>query len=396
MDTVLVRQAILDTRYQAQGYEIRFRARPEDWFPADGEEVVESALHTFGLRRLTQGRRAFITISPAMLLRGFSSHLPPEAVVLQIPPALKPDPAIPVALQHLRGRGYSIALAGYVPDGPLEPLLSLAEWVKVDFPKVRRGLPKLRSGWKLIAEGVDSRDDLLAAFAAGYGYVQGLGYSEPELLSGRTLSPAKHGALRLLREANLPEADVDSLEALFKQDMPLSLKFLRYINSVSFGLGKSMQSLRHALVYLGLSGVRRWTSLLAVTSLAVDTPPELTVLCLVRARFCEGVATAVALPPGPVDPFLLGMCSLLPAVLGRPMRELLLDLPFSAEAKLIFNGSREGLGRLLALTEACEKADWAAVTWECSSLGLSEERMPEIYKEAIEWAEGLYREQLRS
>ena len=86
MDATLVRQAILDTRSQVQGHEIRFRARPEDWFPVEGEEVVESALHTFGLHRLTQGRRAFITVSPSMLLRGFTCHLPPVAVVLQIPP----------------------------------------------------------------------------------------------------------------------------------------------------------------------------------------------------------------------------------------------------------------------------------------------------------------------
>ena len=121
----------------------------------------------------------------------------------------------------------------------------------------------------------------------GYTLFQGYFFQRPEIISREEIPPAKMTYVRFLRELQAPVLDYGALEALIKQDVALSVKLLKLLNSAAFGWKSRVTSLKHALVLLGERPFRKWASLIAVVGMTDDRPPELALVSLARARFCE-------------------------------------------------------------------------------------------------------------
>ena len=165
------------------------------------------------------------------------------------------------------------------------------------------------------------------------------------------------------------------------------MRLLRYLNSAGFGWRYEVPSVRQAMRLLGTDALRKWASLMAVRGLSADRPNELLVTALVRANFAERVGTVAGLERADLELFLLGLLSLMDAVLGRPLPEVLSDMALpdaSREALLKRTGP---YAPVLTLVEAVERADWSGMSRAAQPIGLRTETLPSHYAAVVRWAD---------
>ncbi|MCM8825809.1 MAG: HDOD domain-containing protein [Candidatus Omnitrophica bacterium] len=168
----------------------------------------------------------------------------------------------------------------------------------------------------------------------------------------------------------------------------ISFKLLRYINSAAIGIRHRISSLRQALVLLGERLLRRWLLIAVTTLLLEDKPPELIVLALTRGHMCEQIAATLGLPSEP-DPFLVGLFSVLEALVDQPLTELLDEIPLSNEIKDALLQMPTPLGKVYSLVRAYELADWETVNSLCDQLKLPQNQLAVFYERSVRWADHL-------
>lgn len=399
MQAFVARQPILDRRRKLFAYELLFRSGPQNVFDAlDGAQatgrVINDSLLVFGGREFTRGRRAFINFPEQMLMQGYPRMLPKDWVAVEVLETVEPSPEVIKALGELKRLGYYLVLDDFVYEPRFRPFLELADLVKVDilawedFDQVADLVKTIKTHQAaLLAEKVETHSQFRQAMDLGFSYFQGYFFSRPEVVSGRELAPQKLAQLQLLRQINQPELNLPELEAVIKQDLSLSYKLLRYINSTGFGLLNEVASIRQALTLLGRDNVRLWASLLALASLSQDKPDELIVSSVLRARFCETVAPALGLATQSSDLFLLGLFSHLDAIMDLPWEETIRDLPLAQEVRGALLGQHGRLRLVLETVEAYERGDWLGMSLAAGELGLDEDQLAGLYTAAVDWAQ---------
>jgi EAL and modified HD-GYP domain-containing signal transduction protein len=284
---LVVRQPIFDESLQTVGYEILHR--PVESIPETaGASAPFDWLLELGLEAVVGPQRAWIRVTRPILTEHLYEFLPAERVVFEIAPGVEADTEVIRALTRVRKLGYRIALGDYMPGERSEPLLELAQVVMLD--RRHRGeelgstARRLReNAHEVVAQGVETYDDLERARAAGCTLFQGDFFARPKVRGGRRL-PADHLLLpRLVARLQERELDFDELEKLVSANVGVSYKLLRYVNSASVGMRVELGSTRHALVILGLARVRAYVSMLLLAGIE-GKPHELVMTALVRAR----------------------------------------------------------------------------------------------------------------
>lgn len=394
------RQPILDAQQKIIGYELLFRsnstdnaARIEDDFSA-GAQVLINTLSNMGTEWLMGDKLAFLNVAEAMLASEFMELLPAQRIVLEIKGEIAPSPALIERLQALKELGFQFALHSAQITSDNEPLIKLASYVKVDLlqaPLDRLGdiAAKLKQfQLKIIAEKVET----LAAFKrckeCKFDFFQGYYFAHPEILTAKVINPAQALVLDILNKVR-NNADIAEIEKGFKRDVALSFKLLRYINSVGFGLSCEIQSIRHALSILGYQQLYRWLTLLIVTSNEGATPPALMKTAITRGRLTELLGQDMVDRSERDNLFIVGIFSLLDAMLEMPMDKVLdkLTLPENIADALL---NRDGIyGPFLSLSEACESADMARIDELATALTIEPAKVNEAHLQALAWVEEL-------
>lgn len=398
MPELVARQPIFTRGESVYGYELLFRSSLDNLFDGkDGEaasRAVADHLITLG-QSLTCGRQAFINCTAQFLLRGFVKLLPPGNTVVEILETVEPDPEVVCECRKLKQAGYQIALDDYVVQTRLDPFLELADIVKVDFIQtpltIRKNLigELAPRGVHMLAEKVETRQEFEEALDAGYDYFQGHFFSRPQIVEGRRLSVSKVNALQILKVVCEPSADLIELEHAITHHLPVCYKLLRYVNSPFLGLRCEVRSVRHALALMGQDEVRRWVSLAVTLSIAEDRPPELITTALVRARSCELLASQLHRHGSRLDAstaFLLGMFSVMDALLGQPLNEILDQVALPSDVREALRGNASGLRDLYELVYAYEQGNWMVVSSCLEKLQIEEMLLPVVYFEAVDWA----------
>lgn len=402
MDLFVARQPIFDRDQNVIAYELLFRSATggpvaDTEFDRAALKVIRDIFFVFGLDQLTSGKKAFINLSRNALIEGNVTIFPPEKTVVEILETIEPDEEVIDACQALKQGGYKIALDDFIYRQEMEPLIQLADYIKIDFKQTvgeerKRMLDYFAgNGVQLVAEKVETHDEFHNAFDLGYPYFQGFFICEPEIVSSKDIPGFKLNYLRFLREVNKPELDLAKLEEIIKQDVSLSYKLLRYLNSAWFGWRNEVASIKSALVKLGEKPTKKWASMVAYSNIAEDKPSELLLTSLMRARFCELVGPEARMKGKELDLFLMGMFSLIDALMDRPMNQVLQELSVSDDVKSALLGDDSPLNKVYRLVLAYERGDWDDMLAHSSELGIERTRIPELYTEAVEWADQIYR-----
>jgi c-di-GMP-related signal transduction protein len=388
----VARQPIVDREEKVFGYELLFRDGLENAFSGDSDEASRATLDRsllMGLDVLCDGRRAFVNLTRDTLLKGLVTLLPSETTVVEILENIPPDPDVVAACRKLKEGGYMIALDDYVADDARAPLAEMADIIKVDMQLTtleQRGELIKRHGLRcrMLAEKIETHGDFVQARDRGFVYFQGYFFRRPEMLNTRDLPANRMNYLRMLQEVSRADLNVNGLEKLIKAEASVCYRLLRYMNSAVFGLKSEIHSVRHALSMLGDREVRRWVRLVAAVGAGQDKSSDLVLAALVRGRFGELLQPLVE--HGESDLFLLGLLSLIDAMLELPMAEVLDRVPLDAETKAVLLGQPSVLRPVYQLMLAHESGEWEAAGDLSRSLHLDAEEVAGFYWRAQQWA----------
>lgn len=391
-DVLFARQPIFDRRQNLVGYELLFRAAPADESASfmDGDQATARVLvnaFSSGSEDLLNGMPGFINVTDNLLRSGIVSMLPKDRVILEILEDVMVDPELVAKVQLLVDEGYRIALDDFQFNETWLPLVKVAHYVKLDLQSLEwgaiRGLvAALRPyGCELIAEKVETVEQMEQCKRIGFKLFQGYYLAKPRKMSGRRIPTNRVSLLQLLARIHDPKLDMHELTNLISRDVGLSFRFLRIVNSAYYGLPSKVDSIQHALTLLGLDFTRRWVSLIALASID-DKPKEVFITAAVRAKMCEILARQSG--NADVEPYyVVGLFSILDALLDAPLEEILGDLPLDTEVIDALVRRTGKTGAALSCVEAHEQCRWDDVAFG----SLDSATIQKAYLEALEWAQ---------
>ncbi len=396
----VARQPILDSIGRVFGYELLYRAETTATnctAPGDlaGARVLSDAVLSLGLDVLTGKRRAFLNFTRGLLLSDAATLLPPEATVIEVREDVATDADVIEACKNLHSRGFALALDDFVPDSAAEVLLPFAAFVKVDVLQIgaadrKRLVQRLQPrGIRLIAEKVETAEVVNQCKTVGYRLFQGFYFCRPTTFSAASMPARRAAYLRLLAALNREDLTFDELEDLVKSDPSISYRVLRSINSWLYGLPQEITSIRHALAFLGLEQIRKWASVWALAGMNNTGTDEVVTLALLRARCAELIGIRLHGSEEGASYFLLGLCSLLEAILNRPMREVLDNMPLSMDIIEALLGQANHPRAVLDTVIAYERGQWDKADASMAQLGLADVSCADIYADALRWARAL-------
>lgn len=398
MKVYTARQAIFNRKQQVVAYELLFRDGKNNAFPnvesnqATAKLMLDSQFNQ-GLKAITSGKKALINFPEKAILEQLPSLLPADLVIIEILEDVRPSEEVYQACLSLFQQGYKLALDDFEYQRGWQPFLKICRLVKIDImatplntigPLINKlkALPKM----KILAEKVETHEEFEEAKAMGFDFFQGYFFCKPEIVEQNDVDNNRATILALYNEVLKDDINYCTLSGYFEHDTALAYKLLRFINSGLFPLSDPIDSLKQALIYLGEEQVKKFVCMILTAHLAQDKPSELTELSIIRARFCELVALKIA-PASSGCAFLLGLFSLIDAILDKPMDDILHSLPISEEVKAGLLAKPGLMTTLLNLIKAYESGSWWASKKACQQARLNEETLPQYYEQAISWAD---------
>jgi len=393
----VARQPIFDREENVFGYELLFRNGLEDCFRGDSDEASRATLDStllMGLDVLCDGRRAFVDCTRDALIKGLVGLLPSTSTLVEILETVPPDPDVLTACQSLKEKGYMIALDDYVAGDPREPLVEVADIIKVEMQlttEEQRGqLIRQFGPWRcrMLAEKVETQADFVRAREQGFIYFQGYFFRRPETMRTRDMPANRLNYLRMLQGVSRADLDVPALEKLIKAEAAVCYRLLRYLNSAAFGFNKEIHSVLHALSLLGERDVRRWVRLIAAVGAGQEKTSDLVLSALVRGWPCCTLADNNS-PNRQSDLFLMGLLSLIDVMLEMPMEAVLEKIALDHATKAVLLGQPSVLRPVFQLMLAHESGEWEAATTLSESLQLDPEDVAVRYWQAQQWGREL-------
>jgi len=392
-EVFVARQPIYDASMAVVAYELLYRASPTSRSAQIGDpgsatlEVITGAALEIGLDRLAGGLPVHINFPEELLAKLPELPLQAGRVVIEVLEDVRATPQVINNLRTLRARGHRIALDDYSPKDSDPRLLEVADIVKLEIThppadEVARLAQALRAtGLELIAENVESREDFERCVALGFKGFQGNFLQQPETFSARRVPVSRFGALRLATSLQSDDYSLDDVERLLSQDVSLSYRVLRCINSSYYNLPRKIDSIRQAIVILGLDTLRQLCGLLCLQGFD-DRPPSLIVQAMTRGRMCEQLGKlGGARDAGPF--FITGLFSLLNALLGLPTRKVVEELPLTPAVARALVAGEGPLGAALQCTRAYERGVWDHAVYA----DLAPHLIRAAYVDALFWAE---------
>ncbi|EKE84462.1 EAL and HDOD domain-containing protein [Idiomarina xiamenensis] len=395
----IARQPILDRHLQVYGYELLFRDSEQNTFPnIDPDEATSRLLlqqHLLGdINTVCLGKKAFINFHARALIENFPSFLSADDIWIELLETVDVTDELIDACQKSINKGYRIALDDYDFSERWQRILPNVSLVKIDISQQglaiadklhwfkQRGLPTL-------AERVETRAEFEACMALGFDFFQGYFFERPKLLQARSLHPSKLATMSLLAEVLKPELDFSALAKVIQRDVSLTYSLLKLVNSAAFNFAGQISHVQHALTYLGERQLRRYLTLVLTANMAAEQAEELIIKAITRARFLELLCSQDSSPlkrhaKHADAAFMVGMLSLLDAILQLPMADILQQLPLSSALNAALLKRQGDLGELLIVAEDYEHGHWLAVDQRLAALAIDNDA-GQRYIDASQW-----------
>jgi EAL and modified HD-GYP domain-containing signal transduction protein len=399
----VARQPIFTPEETIWGYELLFRTGQDNVAVIADESQATSSVIADGMAMAMEGMpveaRFLINFPERMLLDGVGFALPRERCVVEILENVRPGKEVLAAVRKLKDAGYTIAVDDYLGQPELLPFLELADILKIDVlglganpERIARALETIKGldlgGLRLLAEKVEDNETFHRLTAMDFTLFQGFFFSRPEIIPGKKLTTFETTRLQLVSELAAPEFDSRRLGEILQSDPNLSYRLFRYINSVGMGLSQKVTSLKRAIDMMGMIQAKQWLGAVILADLNPSPRAgELAVMAVQRARFMELLcAQSVGKACQPDALFISGLFSLLDAMLGVRMGEILSRLPL--DESIIRGLTGEGnIHDLLSLAHSYERGHWADTLRRVQRLGFNPSQVDRMYANSRNWAQ---------
>jgi c-di-GMP-related signal transduction protein len=401
MDFCIARQPIFNFNKRLYAYELLYRGDGE-WHLGNTEgsratsSLLSSTFLTEGIEKITGSKPCFVNFTQELLLKNIHSAFPKNRLVIEILEDVEPTPEVVEACQQMVNQGYTLALDDFVYEPKFDPLVKLASIIKVDFKltpvdSLARMLHRLArfDHLKLLAEKVETYEEFDKALKLGFSYFQGYFFSRPEEIRIKELSSVKINLLRLLAEVSKKTTTISRLKEIVSVDVALTYKLLRFLNSAHFYLLEKVESVTRAISFLGAKRFRRFVMLVLISEIATEKPEELVRLAVVRARFCELLAEQGSLAKHSHELFLVGLFSLIDAMLDKSMKELLRGLPVTDDVKDALVNDAGPYSPVLKAVKCYEQSMREQCLYNLEQVQVDCQSVGGLYLQAVEYSEQL-------
>jgi c-di-GMP phosphodiesterase len=393
VEVFVARQPIYDAGMAVTAYELLYRHSPQAGTAEITDPsratlyVVTNAALEIGLERLAGGLPVHINFPEELLCNVPDLPMRPDLAVIEVLEHVPAKPQVLEGIKLLRERGHKIALDDYSPRTADPKLLDYADIAKIEINKTApEDLPVLvkslkARGLSLIAEQVETLEQFEYCISLGFDGFQGNFLQHPQTFRAKRVPSTRLGTLRLVTSLQNENYSLDEVENLLSQNVSMSYHVLRCINSSYYNFPRKIDSIRQAVVILGVQNLRQLCALLCLQGFD-DRPPSLYIHAMTRARMCEQLGRlSGATDCGPF--FITGLFSLLGALVGMPTQKIVDELPLStAVSRALIAGEGE-LGAALQCTRAYERAAWNHVAFGTLPAHL----IRAAYVDALFWAE---------
>ncbi|KTD62247.1 EAL and HDOD domain-containing protein [Legionella spiritensis] len=370
--TLFARQEIFNCSGSVCAYELLYREGnyPTSNLPPGESEQGDRATsfvisHLFthlNFETILGAHPAFINFTRKHLLEEIPLLLPKNRIVIEILENTLVDNELLTVVAKLAKKGYKFALDDFVYHKELEPLIDMANIIKIDVlnlskEDVLKQLSHLQHfKGRLLAEKVETRRQFAHCKELGFDLFQGYFFNHPDVILGQKISENKTHLLKLLTEIHNPNIQMQRIEEMILQIPKLSYRILRLSNSAALYAGKKIETLLDAIQQLGLIQIRDWISLILISSLD-DVALCLLEKTLIRAKMCQSLARHGGFT-NPHLAYTIGMLSYLDAIFNEPMDTLLSKISLSEELNNALLHHEGKLGRVLSEVKYYEQGQF--------------------------------------
>mgnify|MGYP001176987091 FL=1 len=393
VQALVARQPIMDAQMGIVAYELLYRgiygtAMVTDIDPAAAPaSVLVDAILELGVERLAGDRPLHVNFPESLLESDAPLGAPPDRLIIEVLESVRGTPVVLAALAAFRQRGFRVAIDDYVPGRGDPALLEHADIVKFDLGEMSAqeaaasAQVLLSRGVVCVAEKVETRAQFVTCRDAGVQLFQGFFLQRPETFYGRRIAVDGVAAVQLLAALHGMDWSIRDVERLIASDVGLSYKLLRAVQTANFYTTKQVSSLAQAIVVLGRDQLIRILSLITLSRFR-GRPAELIRNALHRARLCELLAAKSSMRDSGAY-FMVGLLSLMPAMLGEQVEDTLGSLPLAVDVQEALLKGAGDMGAALACVMALEQGEWSGVAFR----GLSLPDINAAYVEACGWVE---------
>ena len=395
MENIFIgRQAIYDKQLKVSAYELLSRSNAEHNEAFVGERnanhattiVMLNALTEIGLQQLVGNHPAFINLTYDFLIGKCKIPDLRSQLVLEITEDIEVDEELIAAVKNLSDSGYMIALDDFVYHEKKLPLVEIADIIKIDILQLdeqglREHVKKLREyDVRLLAEKVETQEEYDLCKELDFDYFQGYFFCKPNIVKSQRAPANRLTIINILAQLQDPNVQIEKLEELISQDLALSYRLLKYINSAAFALQRKVDSIHHAIVMLGLNTIRSLANLMLLSKID-DKPHELLVLAIIRARMCEELGSGIDAKMKDIY-FTAGLFSVIDALMDSTMEDIVAQLPLAEILQHALLEQKGIVGEALKCCIAFERADWGNVQFQ----NLDEITIQKAYFDAVIWS----------
>lgn len=402
--TLVARQPIFDRDSHIWGFELLFRQPPDTLhFP----EHVDSSIATssvisdgFSIVQpvLLPEQKVLINFSAELLTERIPSILPAAQCGVEILETVTPTREVLQSLIQLKREGYLLAVDDYTGQSELQLFIKVADIVKVEvlgrkLADVYDNVKRLQEfPCKLLAEKIEDRDTFLKCHKMGFDLFQGFFFARPEIMRGKKLSSSQAIKMRLLAKLADENFEISEVGEILRSDVSLVYKFMRYLNSVHFGLPTKVKSVEHGVTLLGTQKLKQWLCVTVLSDLeATPMSRHIVSQSAQRGKFLELLGKDARREQEPASLFLLGLLSLIETLLSVSLESLLQDMPIEEAMVAALKGEESGYSPWLRLVSHYERAEWDKAMMDIELLGLNEQQVLKAYEQSLLWAASFFK-----
>lgn len=402
-DIYLGRQPILDRQQRIIAYELLYRSGAHDRAdianPMEASaRVISYAFSELGIGAALGRGDCYINIDKEMLMSGITDLLPRGNITLELVGTFDSTDAFIERCQQLRSDGVKLALGDYSMGSNVGWLLPFVDTVEINqadcddecLEQTAREIHHAGNA-RILAKKIETAEQFRRCLDMGFDFFQGYYFARPHLVSGKRIHPSKVILIQLLKLV-MGDASNSEIENLLKGEPSLCYNLFRLVNSVAMGINRRISSVNEVVTLLGRRHLQRWVSLLIFAQQeGFSYPNPLLQTAALRGELMRKMAMIVAAGnPGLQEhAFMVGILSLLDALLGIPMKEILEEVPVIDEVHeaLISHGGM--LGGLLAICEMLEGEKFDALPAALDKLKLDVHSAMQAQVEALQWVNAI-------
>jgi len=389
---MMAQQPIFDANNALFGYELLFRGQNEDFADfINGEKATSQVLVNLclGITELNVQLNTplFINMTGNLLLSDAFFPIDPSQVFIEILEEQEITADLIEKISTWHEAGYEFVLDDYQFSKDYDPLLPLVKMVKVDVLATHPAQYKnqidalLERGITLVAEKVEDQEMLSLCRRMGFSLFQGYYLQKPSVIKGRKIDSAVQMAVELVSELQNPNISIDRVTELVQKNPKLSYQLLRILNSPICGIPKKVESIREAVIFIGLDQIKKWALLITLTS-ASKQPVEMFRIILTRAHCCQAMCR---LNGGLNEDtgFIAGIMSGIDAILAIEKEDALDQIALSSTLKGIILNYEGEIGKYLKVIHSLEKNNWDDIS---NLPAKSKLMLSRCYGEGVLWA----------